>query len=273
VLNQAFDAAIDHNWIPSSAWRCVDFLELDGPVLKRVDFLDDVPVMSATVLGLDLLLHEPSIDFQMASELVLSDVGATVQILRLIGRESEFAVERPIRMGHCLASLDVTAWFGAISARTFTCDREHAAAAAMWKHSHLIAQYAQLVAESLAGISPEDAYLVGLLHEIEAVPAVLGWRTSSPDASGADVSFTMERSLPLFVLAALRTVKDSYASSTWNFILTAAHELAGSPMDFPSSMLRDIDSMRSIQAGKDAHEPSRSALLSLQGDRCCVWHE
>ena len=62
--------------------------------------------MSATVLGLEILLHEPCIDLRMASELVLSDVGATIQILRLVGREYEFATEHPCRMGDCIASLD-----------------------------------------------------------------------------------------------------------------------------------------------------------------------
>jgi hypothetical protein len=41
----------------------------------------------------------------------------------------------------------------------------------------------------------------------------------------------MEGTLPLFVLAAMRSMNDSASSPTWRFILTAAHELAGSRMD------------------------------------------
>ena len=92
--------------------------------------------------------------------------------------------EHPCRMGDCLASLDAGTWFDAISARTFACDSEHAATTSLWNHSRLVAQYAQLVAESLEGISPEEAYLVGLLHEIVAIPNVLGWPRREVRAPG-----------------------------------------------------------------------------------------
>ena len=233
MQNQAIDTVTDHSWIPSSAWRRLSFPEKKFAP-RKVDLLDDVPVMSATVLGLEILLHEPCIDLQMVSELVLSDVGATIQILRLVGREYEFADEQPSRMGDCLASLDAGAWFEAISARTFACDQEHASTTLLWNHCRLVAQYAQLVAESLEGISAEEAYLVGLLHEIRTIPNVLGWPSAAPLA--------MEGSLPLFVLAAIRSTKDSSSSSPWKFILTAAHELAEARTDFDPSTLKDFSS-------------------------------
>ena len=90
MLNQAIDAVTNHSWIPSSAWRRLRFPQPKRFPCKKVDLLDEVPVMSTTVLGLEILLHEPCIDLRMASELVLSDVGATIQILRLVGREYEF---------------------------------------------------------------------------------------------------------------------------------------------------------------------------------------
>lgn len=238
MLNEAFGSVIDHSWIPLSAWRRLHFLEPKRLAQNKLDFLDNVPVMSATVLALDMLLHEPCIDLQRAAELILSDVGATIQILLLIGREYDFTAQRLSRMGDCLASLDVGTWYGAISAaRTFPCDREHAATTAVWKHCRLVAQYAQLVAESLEGIYPEDAYLVGLLHETEAIPAVLGWPEGGPGASDPGALCLMEGSLPLFVLAAMRIVNDSCPSSTWRFILTEAHELAGATTEFEASIL------------------------------------
>jgi len=227
VLNHAFDSAIDQNWPPPSARRCLDFPDSERLAQRRADFLDDVPVMSATVLGLDMLLQEPCIDLRMASELVLSDVGATIQILRLIGREYDFAAEYPRRMEECIASLDARVWFSAISARTFVCDREHSATTAVWNHCRLIAQYARLVAESLGTISPDDAYLVGLLHEIGSISTVLGWPNNGPCATASDPLLALESSLPQFVLSAVHSAKDSCPSSTWSFILVAAHELAG----------------------------------------------
>jgi hypothetical protein len=227
VPSHAINPLTDHSWLPSSAWRHLGYPAQKKPPRNEVDLLDDVPVMQATVLGLEMLLHEPCIDLGMASELVLSDVGATIHVLRLVGREFEFAGELPSRMGDCLASLDAGAWFEAISARTFARGQENAAATALWNHSRLVARYAQLVAESLDGISPTDAYLVGLLHEIGSIPDVLGWPKGRLEDTESAALFAMEGSLPFFVLAAIGSINDSRPSSTWKFILTEAHELAG----------------------------------------------
>lgn len=231
MLNQAFDTINDHSWVPSSAWQGPHLLEQERYAQKRADFLDEVPVMSATVLGLEMLLQDSYVDLGMATELVLSDVGATIQILRQIGREYDFPAERPTRMGDCLASLDVDVWFGAISARTFVCDRKHAATTAVWRHSRLVAQYAQLVAESLDGVSSEDAYLVGLLHGIGDIPASLGWPDCGRAGNSMSALSAMEGTLPLFVLDAIHSTSAGASSPGWRFILTAAHELAGSRID------------------------------------------
>ena len=231
MLNQAFDTVDDHSWIPSSAWQGLRLLEHPAFQPKKADFLDHLPVMSATVLGLEMLLQEPCIDLRIASELILSDVGATLKILRLIGREYDLSADRPSRMGDCIAGLDVDDWFNAVSARTFPCDREHAAITAVWRHSRLVAQYAQLVAESLDSASPEDAYLVGLLHGIGDIPSALGWPNCGRGGVDAGALASMEGTLPLFVLEAMRSMNDSSVMSGWRFILTAAHELAGARMD------------------------------------------
>jgi hypothetical protein len=243
VLNQAFDTVNDHSWVPSSAWRGLQLIEEQTFAKKKADFLDDVPVMSATVLGLEMLLQNPYIDLRMASDLVLSDVGATIQILRLIGKEYDFAGDRPSRMGDCIASLDVDAWFGAICAHTFANDRQHSATTAVWKHCRLVAQYAQLVAESLDDISPEDAYLVGLLHGIGDIPEALGWPNSGRGNRDTGALFAMEGTLPLFVLAAIRSMHDSTSSPAWRFILNTAHELAGSRMDLVPFALHGLTSI------------------------------
>jgi HDOD domain len=240
MLNHAADAVADHSWIPSSAWRRPRLPLQKSFVCMKSDLLDDVPVMVATVLGLEMLLHEPCIDLKMASELVLSDVGATLQILRLIGREYEFATEHPCRMGDCLASLDASTWFDAISARTFACGHEYAATSSLWYHSRLVAQYAQLVAESLEDMSPDEAYLVGLLHEIGAIPKALGWPNEDAENGDSPSLLAMEGSLPLFVLSALHSMDNSGSSSIWKFILAEAHELAGARTHFTPTTRRNF---------------------------------
>jgi hypothetical protein len=213
----------------------LDFREQNAPAPQMTDLLDEVPVMSATVLGLDMLLQEPFVDLHKVSELILSDVGATIQILRLIGKEYDNAAERPSRIGECIANLDVATWFGAISARTFVDDWEHSATTAVWKHCRLIAQYAQLVAESMEDISPDDAYLVGLLHGVGTIPAALGWPFSGGAGQDQGVLIAMEESLPLFVRAALHGTCNSSTSSIWRFILTSAHKLVCTRIDYDPS--------------------------------------
>lgn len=243
MLDHTLEPVVDHSWIPSSAWRSLQFPEQNKFAWEKADFLDDLPVMAATVLGLEMLLYEPCVDLRKASDLVLRDVGATIQTLRLVGKECDFIWERPGRMGDCIASLDMGRWFSALSARTFACDSQHSAATAVWRHSSLIAQYAQLVAESLDLLFPEDAYLVGLLHDVGAIPTALGWPNGGVGTSDPGASFAIEGSLPLFVLSALRNVKDSNSPSPWRFILATAHELAGTRTGSDASTHRAIHAM------------------------------
>jgi HDOD domain len=236
VIDRALDSVVDRSGISPFAWWELRRLEDDRRFMsQKASFLDTVPVMSATVLGLDLLLHEPSIDFEMVSEIVRCDVGATIQILRLIDREFEFDADRPMRMRDCLASLDMSTWFETISARVFGCDHAHLAMTTLWRHSRLVAQYAQLIAESLDGIWPEDAYLVGLLHVVGDIQNILGGQNDSVEA-GDDASLcAMEGLLSPHMLATIREVNDSPLSLSWKAILAAAHKLASEHTGFETS--------------------------------------
>jgi hypothetical protein len=235
VLNHAWDVEIDQGRLASQGQKCLHFGEPRNREWQVPDFLDDVPVMSATVLALDMIVHEPHIDLTLVSELVLSDVGATIKTFQMIRWEYESAEDRPSRMVDCLASLDMNLWSKAISSRLFACDREHASTTAVWKHSRLVARYAQLVAESLIGISPEEAYLVGLLHGFEAIPPVIELQ-SLDGARAIGVLLAIEEVLPSFVISAIHGVNDSVPSSQWSFILNAAHELASSGAHSDSSI-------------------------------------
>jgi hypothetical protein len=249
---------MDHNWIPLSAWRRHHPDERGRCETNQLNFLKDVPVMSATVLALDSLLNDQCVDLQRAAQLILSDVGATIQILLLVGKECDGTAQRLSRMGDCLANLEVGTWYGAIAAApTFPADRQHTALTAMWKHCRLVAQYAQLVAESLDGVSPEDAYLVGLLHEVDAIPSALGWPSGDTSAWCA-----IEGSLPLFVLAVMRVVNDACPLSTWRCILTEAHELAGSPSDRDGASLHPVH--RVLPSAKALFAPGRPSHLVSQ---------
>ena len=227
MLNHAVDSICAYARISSSTQSPFESHGEKVLLLKGIDFLDVVPVMPATVFGLDMLLQESNIDLQIASELVLSDVGATIHTLRLVGKEYEIAAERPSRMCECIAGLDTALWFETISTQRLVGDREHSATTAIWKHSHSVAQCARFVAESMDDILPEDAYMVGLLHGIGAIPAALDWSESKLFSAMT----AMEETLPPFVLAAMRGAEDPSCSSVWRFVLTAAHRLAAAHME------------------------------------------
>ena len=56
-----------------------------------------IPIMQETLLLLDLAAQESSVDLREMSQLVLDDLGATLQILRLAGREYDNSHDRPLR--------------------------------------------------------------------------------------------------------------------------------------------------------------------------------
>jgi hypothetical protein len=88
-------------------------------------------------------------------------------------------------------------------------------------------------------ISPDDAYLVGLLHGIKAIPAALDWSENQL----CSAMFVLEEMLPSFVLVAIRGDDHTAESSVWQFILTAAHRLAASLADTYEPVSCDIRSM------------------------------
>lgn len=230
MLNQTTNPTSENGWIPLFAPSDVHLFAKRED--RREAFPGDVPAMPATVLGLELLLQESYIDLRLASELVLSDLGATIQLLRLTGGEFEDAEDRPSRMEDCIASLDVEDWFAAVSAVAMTRDSEDAPAIALWEHSYLIAQYSRLVAESLDGVFPEEAYMVGLLHEIAAIPGSMGSQTIKNSPTGSMTASSLTRKLahewclPAYLIEALCSLRESRATSIWTRILSSAHELA-----------------------------------------------
>jgi hypothetical protein len=125
----------------------------------------------------------------------------------------------------------------------FSRDLEHSTLSEFWEHSRLVAQYAQLVAESIDDISPEDAYLVGLLHGVREFPAVLHWENLEHRAGCPDSLTAIEGTLPPFVLTGIDSGIDSTHPSSWSVILTAAHELASVRLNYRCGADSRLDRM------------------------------
>jgi HD-like signal output (HDOD) protein len=187
----------------------------------------DFPVMPETLLLLDLLVQEPCVDLRQMSELVLADLGATLQILRLAGREYGTADDRPIRIADCISDLGLRACLKAVSAQTIGRHERKSEVTALWEHSREIASCSRLVAQDMLEIDPEEAYLVGLLHGIRMAPAVLGWKESTgADDAALGLKLAKRWSLPRCVMEYFSEIQLSRYTNRWSVIVQEAHMIA-----------------------------------------------
>ncbi len=219
---QALQTVQEFGWIPAYDWWADHQVDHSSCFLASADWVETVPTMPSTVLGLELLLQDQSLDLQMASDLILRDVGATLQIMRLMSLELPYPESGPFRMATCLATLDTASWFAALSTNTMSYSTTPNELSGLWKHSRSVAQFAKLIAESLGEVSPEDAYLAGLMHEVEHIGLLLGKYSHAGTTQGPRLNQILSGS----VMAALQSAKQRGSGSIWRYLLASAHALA-----------------------------------------------
>lgn len=198
---------------------------------EMADELPDVPALPETLLTMEFQLQENSVDLANFSEAVLGDLGATVQILRLAGREYEFAEDCPTRIEDYISDLGLTACFNAVSKATLTRSSQQRANFEMWTHSREVARHFRALTEEVPGaVSPDQAYIAGLLHAIGALPEVLGWHWSETSSNHALSALKLAERwrLPGYVKDFFcETVMPGY-NTHWSELLATAHHLARS---------------------------------------------
>ena len=141
------------------------------------------PAMPIALLRLELCLSAPVADLQDITNIIKSDIGLTVQLLRVAAREIEESPDRVVTISDIVVQVGVER-LRALVARTKPLPVHFRSPAGLgecerfWTHSRLTA----LVAEDLAGqsseVSPEEAYLAGLLYHVGDLPWLLGWATT-----------------------------------------------------------------------------------------------
>jgi HD-like signal output (HDOD) protein len=152
------------------------------PPLGEAEF-PGPPAMPLALLRLELCLSAPVADLQDITNIIKSDIGLTVQLLRVAAREIEESPDRVVTISAIVVQVGVER-LRALVARTRPLPvyfRSHTGLGEcerFWTHSRLTA----LVAEDLAGqsseVSPEEAYLAGLLYHVGDLPWLLGWATT-----------------------------------------------------------------------------------------------
>jgi len=190
------------------------------------DWLPDVPTLASTRLQIGLLLQESQVDLHALAEVILSDVCATLQTFRLAGEEYPQEEDRPTRIEDCIASLNLDRWrdlvCGTGSPRTPRLLHE-------LDRSRRVALCAKEIAGLVEDCSPEEAYLVGLLSELDRLPEILGWTEvgeSLDEQREQGLAMADYWHLPQYVLTALRSRRNDAQPSAMNGILELAHCMA-----------------------------------------------
>ena len=198
--------------------------------LDALDDLPDVPALPETLLQMELRLHEFSIDLHELSQLVLSDLGATLQIMRLAARESSAPDAHPARIEDCISHLGPDACLRVAGRRTVLSEARHRGVIEVWAHAREVAQLCRKIADATDGrIHPEEAYLAGLTHALGLLPEVLGWHWPQNAASGwmaKGQSLAEMWSLPLCVQQLFAELQTPGADEGWTALLHKAHQMA-----------------------------------------------
>jgi HD-like signal output (HDOD) protein len=179
-----------------------------------------------TRLQLDLLLRQRSIDVAAVAETILADPGATLQILRLIGEEFPQPEERPVRMEDCIAILNHEHWYAAVC----TCMIPlHSSLTQEWERRREVARCAKALAHSLEGFSPDEAYMVGLFHNLGHMPRLLGWQLDArwpSDEDALGIMLAEHWNLPGYLISALREQHNNSTTSRWGVLIHFARSVA-----------------------------------------------
>jgi hypothetical protein len=189
--------------------------------------LPDVPVLSETLLLMELKSRDRAVDLTEISQLVLGDLGAALQIMRLAGREDCFAEDLPTRIEDCISGLGLQACIEAMSRQTVKRRHRPAAIVETWTHAQTVAQSCRSLAEeNVIAVNPDEAFLVGLFHTIGMLPEVLGWdwttsRCSDPDLAGLRMAEGW--SLPQCVVEYFSELQSLSEPGKWREIVHRAH--------------------------------------------------
>ena len=215
--------------------RVIDFISARRSPVSRLSFqskiaasFPHVPVLPETLLVMDLQRDAESVDLGGFSEAVLSDVGATILILRMIGEEYGDSDDRPGRIEDCIADIGIEACMGSAMHGMRTATAHNEDIVEMWGHSTEIAKHCHRLADEKYGFNPSQAYLAGLLHDIGALPGVLGWdcRYLAGDYALSALKMAVHWSFPGFLKDYFYEAYLPGKNREWTAMMAAAHAAA-----------------------------------------------
>jgi HD-like signal output (HDOD) protein len=198
-----------------------------SPLIIRC--LPPVPALPSTVVHIEFLLAERGIDLEALSQIVASDLGAMIEVLRMVGDLYDDEESRPYRVQDCVVVLGAELLSRCIAGMDNTSYRAQGPSIVkFWERARRIGLFARALASPFPAFDREKAYLAGLLHELGRLPKLLGWDLpvlSTDDISRAGSLLAEAWSLPSFVTSAIRDRSTSGLSSFWSHTVAASQEL------------------------------------------------
>ena len=183
-----------------------------------------IPALPETLLRLELLCGQETLDLESAAIVVASDLGATIRVLQLAAQECELQLSR---IYECVAAI------GKLGLRLLVDSSPVGLTALQTRfldHCRTVAEAARTVAPGFPGVAQDDAYLAGLFHELDAMPQIFSdWRlTKEMDQSREKVVeyLAVNWSLPIFARG-LRPVslKANHYADLVATVVAVAHEV------------------------------------------------
>lgn len=181
-----------------------------------------LPVLPETLLCMELSVGVPAVGLDDLASVVLRDVGATLQIMRAAGKESVFCEPGPHRIEDRISELGVQRCLEALKYEASIRGGLRPEIRQAWNHAREIAENCRSLAEEHGiGFPARDAYLVGLFHELDTLPSLLGWTDKAACADGQTLVHVW--SLPECVRMHFLEQQAVTSWTPWSELVRSAH--------------------------------------------------
>ncbi|MBZ5653719.1 MAG: HDOD domain-containing protein [Acidobacteriia bacterium] len=138
-------------------------------------------VKPGVLLFFEMLLSSRVIDLHAITEVIRTDVGLTVHLLRLAAKERTGRAKGLVDIEDIVVLLGINRLKGLLEQATVLSGHPRGEAGVstydrFCMHARLTALIAEELASETATVRQEDAYIAGLLRHVGAIPFVLGWK-------------------------------------------------------------------------------------------------
>ncbi|MGA9798820.1 MAG: HDOD domain-containing protein [Terriglobales bacterium] len=164
------------------------FPELEAAAVEGTS-IPDLPILPTTLAQLDALLADDVVDLTALTNVVRSDLGLTIHLIR-ITRNADWASRAVPRITEIVVGLGIKHLKAIVRdipvLPTQPRDLRLLACVRFWMHAQLTGLITEELASYRTNVNCEDSYIAGLLCQIGKLPILLGWKI--PELESSDVA-------------------------------------------------------------------------------------